>query len=136
MIKAFEKRMDGMYEPGLEPLSESGESEEEFVDEMTLNQAAIDPDALEPVGVPDDGNDEKAEPNMVELLDDSVQGFFDHKDAVFAVAINPVNPTLVVCGGGDDRGFLFNTDNGERVAELGGHTDSVAAVVNKSLHGR
>ncbi len=70
---------------------------------------------------------------MVEFADDSVQGFFDHTDAVFAAAINPANPALVVTGGCDDRGFLFSSDNGERVAELTGHTDSVAAVVKKKM---
>lgn len=124
---------EDLYEPGLEPRSDdSDESEGEFVDVETLNKAAIDPDALEPVGAPDgEGGEQKEEPPMIEMLDDSVQGFFDHSDAVFAVAINPVNPALVISGGCDDRGFLFSSDNGERVSELGGHSDSVAAVVGR-----
>jgi hypothetical protein len=118
---------EDLYEPGLEPL-DSDESEGEFVDEETLNRAAIDPDALEPIGAPDG---EPAAENLVELPDDSVQGFFDHTESVFAAAINPVNSATVATGGCDDRGFLFSSENGERVAELTGHTDSVAAVVSR-----
>ncbi len=45
---------EDLYEPGLEPLSGSEESEGElFVDEEVLRKEAIDPDALEPIGAPD-----------------------------------------------------------------------------------
>ncbi len=103
-------------------------SDEEFVDEAALEDG-LDPDGMEPTGAPDEESAEGVAPEgMVELQDDSVQGFFDHRDAVFAAAINPANPDLVVCGGAEDKGFLFSSANGERVAELGGHSDSVSSV--------
>ena len=48
-----------------------------------------------------------------------------HPDSVYAVAING---DMVVTGGGDDRAFLWDLTNGERKAELKGHSDSVVAV--------
>lgn len=107
---------------------------EDFVSEAEL-QKAVDPEGPAPA---EQGEEEEAEggevgeaaegPGMTELPDDSVQGFFDHSDNVFCVAINPRLPELVVSGGADDRGFIWNNQTGERVAELGGHEDSVAAV--------
>jgi WD40 repeat protein len=103
-------------------------SSEEFVDEAAL-AGGIDPEAMEPSGEPDEEPAQVAEPGgMVEMLDDSVQGFFDNKEAVFCVAISPVDKNVVACGGAEDKGFLFNAADGERLAELGGHDDSVSSV--------
>ncbi|KAI9277314.1 WD40-repeat-containing domain protein [Phascolomyces articulosus] len=66
--------------------------------------------------------------NMMELADDSVQGFFDHHEPVYAIAMHPKDPTIVVSGGGDDKSYLWRNDNGEKVFQLDGHTDSVTAV--------
>ncbi|KAL0078121.1 WD40-repeat-containing domain protein [Phycomyces blakesleeanus] len=66
--------------------------------------------------------------NVMELADDSVQGFFDHGEPVYAVAIHPKDGTIVASGGGDDKGYLWRSDTGEKVFELDGHTDSVTAV--------
>ncbi len=103
-------------------------SSEEFVEEAALEDG-IDPDTIEPTGEPEEETVTVAGPGaMVELQDDSVQGFFDHKEAVFCVAISPADSNVVACGGAEDKGFLFNAADGERLAELGGHEDSVSAV--------
>ncbi|PIA15769.1 putative angio-associated migratory cell protein [Coemansia reversa NRRL 1564] len=62
------------------------------------------------------------------LEDDSVQGFFAHKEPVFAVDLHPKQQNLVVSGGGDDKAYIWRTDNGEQLAELEKHDDSVSAV--------
>ncbi|KAJ3277779.1 hypothetical protein HK104_002979 [Borealophlyctis nickersoniae] len=62
------------------------------------------------------------------MVDDSVQGFFDHRESVFAVAIHPTEEMLVMSGGGDDKSYLWRLDNGEKMFDLGVHTDSVSAV--------
>ncbi|KAJ3047704.1 hypothetical protein HK097_011286 [Rhizophlyctis rosea] len=62
------------------------------------------------------------------LVDDSVQGFFDHREDVYAVAIHPTQQHLVASGGGDDKCYLWRLDNGEKVFDLGVHTDSVSAI--------
>jgi len=60
--------------------------------------------------------------------DDSVQGFFDHTDSVFAVGLNPADPSMAVSGGCDDRSFVWKITDGSKKFELSGHTDSVVGV--------
>ena len=59
--------------------------------------------------------------------DDSSQGFFDHKESVFTIALSPMHPTLVLTGAGDNAAFLWDFTTGERKATLSGHTDSIIA---------
>lgn len=66
--------------------------------------------------------------NVLELADDSVQGFFDHREPVYAVAMHPKDNNIIASGGGDDKSYLWRADNGEKLFELAGHTDSVTAV--------
>ncbi|KAJ2477977.1 60S ribosomal subunit assembly or modification protein [Coemansia sp. RSA 2320] len=66
--------------------------------------------------------------NQILLEDDSVQGFFAHKEPVFAVALHPTQQSVAVSGGGDDRAYVWRLDSGEPVAELERHSDSVSAV--------
>lgn len=61
-------------------------------------------------------------------FDDSFAQFVGHEAAVFAVALNPVDPLVAVSGGEDDLAHLWRTDNGEVIAKLEGHTDSVTSV--------
>ncbi|KAJ2605626.1 60S ribosomal subunit assembly or modification protein [Coemansia sp. RSA 1722] len=63
---------------------------------------------------------------MVE--DDSVQGFFAHKEPVFSIDMHPKEQTLVASGGGDDCAYVWQTDSGETVGQLDKHDDSVSAV--------
>lgn len=59
--------------------------------------------------------------------DDSSQGFFDHKESVFTIALSPVHPSLVLTGAGDNAAYLWDFTTGERKATLAGHTDSIIA---------
>ncbi|KAI7827722.1 WD40-repeat-containing domain protein [Kickxella alabastrina] len=80
-----------------------------------------------------DGDDDDGEMNQEEgssqqrgevlLEDDSIQGFFLHKEPVFSK-----NENLAVSGGGDDRAYLWRLDTGDTVAELDKHDDSVSSV--------
>ena len=57
--------------------------------------------------------------------------FAGHTDSVYAVAASPTSPGVLLSGGGDDRAFLWRVGPGGAVrvvAELAGHTDSVASV--------
>lgn len=40
-----------------------------------------------------------------------LQTFSGHTGPVYAVAINPKDPTMMLTGGGDDRGFFFRATN-------------------------
>jgi WD40 repeat protein len=39
--------------------------------------------------------------------DDSKQGFFDHKDSVFTIALSQFHPNLALTGDGDNQAFLW-----------------------------
>ncbi|KAF7725007.1 hypothetical protein EC973_000500 [Apophysomyces ossiformis] len=101
---------------GLEPMEDDEGSD--GIDQDDLE------DPLEGFGVRPSADDE----NIMELADDSVQGFFDHREPVYAIAMHPTNNNIVVSGGGDDKSYLWRADNGEKLFELTGHTDSVIAV--------
>ncbi|KAJ1908608.1 60S ribosomal subunit assembly or modification protein [Tieghemiomyces parasiticus] len=103
-------------------MSESSGDEAEHAMDDSDNDAEGMDEGDQPTG--GDGDDE-----MVEFHDDSVQGFFAHKEPVYAVAIHPRQPELVLTGGGDDRAYLWRCDTGATVFELeGGFEDSVTAV--------
>lgn len=74
----------------------------------------------------DDDEEEKECGDVVE--DDSLRSFEDHKEPVYSVAINPSNETIVLSGGGDDRGYLWDMTTGKSVCALEPHADSVIAV--------
>ncbi|CAG8506111.1 8347_t:CDS:10 [Paraglomus brasilianum] len=74
-------------------------------------------------------DDEEGEATDAESdVEDSVQTFLGHKGPVYSVDIHPVNETTIASGGGDDKGFIWQSDTGERLFELSGHSDSVTSV--------
>jgi WD40 repeat protein len=95
-----------------------GEEEDEVEAELAETMDGIEIDDMS------QGEEEGEEEE--ELTDDSVQGFFKHQGPVYTVSLcGSSNPTLAVCGGGDDQAFLWNIETGEQHAHLSGHTDSV-----------
>ncbi|KAJ1848145.1 60S ribosomal subunit assembly or modification protein [Coemansia sp. RSA 2703] len=77
----------------------------------------------------EDDEDESGGPQGEVLLeDDSVQGFFAHKEPVFSVDLHPQQQNLVASGGGDDLAYLWRLDTGDTVGQLEKHDDSVVAV--------
>ncbi|KAG2179322.1 hypothetical protein INT44_006167 [Umbelopsis vinacea] len=66
--------------------------------------------------------------SVMEIVDDSVQGFFDHKEPVYTVAMHPKENDIIVSGGGDDKSHIWRADTGEKLVTLEGHTDSVSSV--------
>ncbi|CAG8581751.1 13074_t:CDS:2, partial [Cetraspora pellucida] len=72
---------------------------------------------------------ETSNEGLVELVDDSVQGFFNHKDSVYAIDMHPIDENIVVSGGGDEKSFLWRSDTGEQICELLGHKDTVQSVL-------
>ncbi|RKP09831.1 WD40-repeat-containing domain protein [Thamnocephalis sphaerospora] len=118
--------------------SASGEAQDEFVGDDDVEQV-IDEAADGDVHMDDDDNDDDEEAahegeasgaadDMEEFEDDSVQGFFAHKEPVYAIAAHPSIPYLAASGGGDDKAYLWRSDTGEQLFELAGHTDSVTAL--------
>ena len=113
--------------PADEYVTEEDTLEVEEVDEL---EVARDDDDMQPDD-DDDGHDD-ARDGGDELLDngfdDSVTTFDAHTQAIFAVALHPLDPTLAISGGEDDLAYLWRTDSGEQVAQLTGHDDSVTSV--------
>ncbi|KAM0786878.1 hypothetical protein ACM66B_002303 [Microbotryomycetes sp. NB124-2] len=76
----------------------------------------------------DDNDDDDADKLLDGGFDDSFAQASMHEGAVFTLALHPVDPIIAVSGGEDDLAYLWRTDNGERVAKLSGHSDSVTSV--------
>ena len=88
---------------------------------------------LEEIGGMDDAEGPPPPPDM------ATQTFEGHTGPIYAVAIHPQNPQLMLTGGGDDRAFFWqatttsatasSADNAAgHVTELANHGDSVNAV--------
>ncbi|KNC72384.1 hypothetical protein SARC_15058, partial [Sphaeroforma arctica JP610] len=84
----------------------------------------------------DDDEDEDGDEDMAmddaadetPVVDSSVSHFGVHEDAVYCVAVSPVDSNISASGGGDDKAYLWRTENGTVLHELIGHTDSVTAI--------
>ncbi|TIA96960.1 hypothetical protein E3P96_03490 [Wallemia ichthyophaga] len=77
--------------------------------------------------------DQQAKLDMINAKDDSIQGFFNHKEPVYALSIHPINPDIVASGGGDDKAHIWSITDGEHaIAVLEGHTDSVTSTAFSS----
>jgi angio-associated migratory cell protein len=79
--------------------------------------------------IDEDGSiEEKKDP----AIDMSLATFTGHeKESVYCVAIHPINPQLILTGGGDDCAYLWSYDfNGQSTClfSLRGHNDSITSV--------
>ncbi|KAM0919135.1 hypothetical protein ACQ4PT_008514 [Festuca glaucescens] len=108
---------------------EGSVGEEVFIDDHDIiNEISLDEEDL-----PDqDDDDDQDEDMMDEIEDHSAYAFHGHADEVFATACSPVDASLVVSGGKDDRGFLWSIGSAENVQELPGHKDTVSTVAFSS----
>ncbi|KAH8920589.1 WD40 repeat-like protein [Atractiella rhizophila] len=64
--------------------------------------------------------------NAFDYPDISSIQFRGHNKPIFTLSVHP-GSSLVVSGGEDDRGFLWDSKTGEQLQLLDGHTDSVTA---------
>ncbi|KAL6710432.1 60S ribosomal subunit assembly or modification protein [Coniothyrium glycines] len=97
--------------------------------------------------VPMDSDDEGDEGMQVEinLQNDSVAHFDEHKDSIFCIAQHPVHPEIIATGGGDDVGYIVDVSSAATVQpssdgqpqereglksifKLEGHEDSINAI--------
>ncbi|KAG9287642.1 hypothetical protein G9A89_023992 [Geosiphon pyriformis] len=109
-------------------------SEEQLIFDSQDSNASIpmdDEEDEDPVNVSenDDEREQGEEQNIVELIDDSIQGFFAHQNSVYSLDIHPIDQHLIASGGGDDKSYLWRADTGEQLYTLSGHTDSVTSVL-------
>lgn len=80
--------------------------------------------------VSEEGDQDGEDSNEMDedFVDESIQGFFEHKDSIYSLAISPTNPDLCATGGGDETGYLWSISSGEKIATLSGHTDSITSL--------
>ena len=69
---------------------------------------------------PQEDDHDMEQEELTEIQDNSIQGFFEHNHPVFATRMSPVHPGIAASGGGDDKSYLWSTESGERIYELGG----------------
>ena len=67
--------------------------------------------------------------DMVELVDDSIQGFFEHKAPVYTVSINPADESMVASGGGDDKVYIWDSKTGALLHQISDFADSVSQII-------
>lgn len=81
----------------------------------------------------DDGNDdnEAGDVPTAQGADDSLLAFKEHQNSVFTVSCHPTQ-YLAASGGQDDLGYLWDIVDGEVLAKLTGHTDSVTVTAFSS----
>lgn len=118
-------------------IEEDGPEVEEFITEDDI-LAEINDDGDHPMD--DDEEEDAAEDGEEDDIlgdlpegsssshveDNSLQHFTSHDGSVFAVSGHPTQP-LVASGGEDDLGFIWDITDGEIIAKLTGHTDSVTS---------
>lgn len=95
-----------------EDVMEVFEDDDQDQDEMEVDESDSEDDQID------------EEPSA----DDSTVHFEAHAAPIFCIATHPIDPTLVVSGGEDDTAYLWRADDGQLIAKLSGHEDSVTAV--------
>ncbi|XP_055626285.1 angio-associated migratory cell protein [Toxorhynchites rutilus septentrionalis] len=78
----------------------------------------------EEAGIADD--EDEPEDVYIPERDDAKLTFSKHTGPVFCVALHPTE-NIAITGGEDDKAYVWNTETGETIFEVTGHTDSVIA---------
>ncbi|RLN55962.1 hypothetical protein BBJ29_004025 [Phytophthora kernoviae] len=97
---------------------------DETTQEFEIGEAPQDDDdAME--GEDEDG---KISAEDADVRDDAAMVFSKHSGPVYSIKVNPVDPRIVMTGGGDDVAVIWNREDGNVLHTLTGHQDSVVGV--------
>lgn len=99
-MSAQQRNLNGQATP---PPADEIEDDEFLAAEDAAEEIPDDPDQSMEV---DDDLDPEEE---ISLQNDSIAHFDSHSDSIFCIASHPLNPSLVVTGGGDDVAYVFDT---------------------------
>lgn len=133
--------------------AEQHHEDEEFEDDI-LNEDDAEEEIPQDEDHPMEDNEDDEE---IQFQNDSSAHFDTHTDSIFCIAQHPLQPSIVVTGGGDDIAYIFDASlpdgpllpssyesspqpKGERqglkaIQKLDGHTDSVNAVTFANPNG-
>lgn len=103
-------------------------TEDDILEEVDVDEHGQSMDDDEDLDEGDDVLGDMAEGSSGYVQDLSVQHFETHTASVFAIACHPTQP-LAASGGEDDIGYIWDITDGEIIAKLTGHTDSVISTV-------
>jgi ribosome assembly protein SQT1 len=105
-------------------------AQDEFIDPNDVFVEMAEDDGVD-YPLDEDGEDDEdaAGPSGADIIyeDTSIQRFTNHTNSVFTVAVHP-SAQIVVSGGEDDLGYIWDCATGEELVKLTGHTDSVTNV--------
>ena len=110
------------------------DEDEQFITEDDI-LAELNDDGDHPMDDEEDAEGEEKDEDMLgempegsssHVEDNSLQHFTTHEGSVFSVSGHPTQP-LVVSGGEDDLGYIWDITDGEVIVKLTGHTDSVTS---------
>jgi hypothetical protein len=109
--------------------AEDDNAQEAYIDENEIQEELMD-DGDQPMSDPEDNDaeedfageegEEMDFARQIEVEDHSVQGFFEHKAPVYAIALNGKHPHMCASGGGDDKSYMWDITTGELIFQLAG----------------
>lgn len=70
-----------------------------------------------------------------DLIDDSLCGFYDHKESVYCLNMSPVDQDIIVSGGGDDLAYIWRISTKERLCRLAGQSFQVLLLGGNRISG-
>ncbi|CAH0473286.1 unnamed protein product [Peronospora belbahrii] len=73
-------------------------------------------------------NDGRISAEDADVRDDADMVFHKHSSPVYSIKVNPVDSRIVITGGGDDIGVIWNREDGNVLYTLSGHQDTVVSV--------
>ncbi|KAN0027508.1 hypothetical protein ACTFIU_010467 [Dictyostelium citrinum] len=116
---------NGNLEEDAEYYDPNDEAGEYAIEGGQLDQ---DDEMMDEQDIEGEENEEEPQEEEEDLVDESVQGFFEHTDSVYCVSINKTFPDVIATGGGDDVAYLWDLNSGEKVHQLKGHSDSISSI--------
>ncbi|KAG7383092.1 hypothetical protein PHYPSEUDO_004014 [Phytophthora pseudosyringae] len=98
---------------------------DETTQEFDIGEAPQDEDED---AMQDEDDEGKISAEDADVRDDADMVFNKHSGPVYSVKVNPVDPRVVITGGGDDVAVIWSREDGNVLYTLKGHQDSVVSV--------
>jgi ribosome assembly protein SQT1 len=129
------EQVEAMETDGTTAASDTVTGEEDYVDIDDLEE--FDDEGPPPSDDDDSGGDMMSDDDEHvqqgaeaedDLVDEAETVFTGHTDAVYGVTICAAQPDRMATAGGDDVARIWDTNTGECLQMLTGHTDSIACI--------